>query len=219
MNQPYVLKHPLYPHPKALEYIKKVDKKIKYEPHAGAFDFRYQQWYEACRIDIDEGLADDRELWHFVTAVYRIRTNKGDKIFYKEYIQGYDKDRIVHTFDHFEGMFEVLHIDRYFNYKTGKPDHRYTGNTEKHYYIDFTPEKIMELAALAPDNKQQNYYIIGQGGQKLTRDVFFTAQTMAGLEFDDLYELATAQMISDTLRNKIRSVQNEFNSIKVKNKA
>jgi hypothetical protein len=216
MNKPYVLKHPLYPHPKALEYISKIDKKMQYEPHAGSFDFRYNQWYQACRVDIDEGLADDRELIHFVTAVYRVRTIDGDKIYYKEYIQGKDKDGIVHTFDHFEGMFEVLQIDRYFNYQTGKPANRYTGNTEKKYYIDFTPEKILELAELAPSGKQQNYYIIGQGGQKLTKDIFFNAQTMAGLDFDELYEVATAPLLSDTIRSKMRKVQQDIGPIKVK---
>src|SRR5687768_11552072 len=207
MNKPYTLKHPLYPHPKALEHIAKYNKthdsNLSYEAHAGSFDFRYQQWYERVRHDIDEGLADDRALWHFVTAVYRIRDINGEKIFYKEYIQGHDKDQLTATFDHFVGMYELYKIDRYFNYSTGKPATRYTGETQKHYYIDYTPEKILELAELAPDDKRQNYYIIGQGGQKLTHDVFFTPQTFAYLDFDELNEIARAPLVSDTLRNKI----------------
>lgn len=219
MNKPYKLDHPLYPHPKAIEHIKKF--KMNYEPHAGSFDFRYNRWYEACRADIEEGLASERELYHFVTAVYRTRDMNAEKIFYKEYIVGKDRNEIPHTFDHFVGMFEVLQIDRYFNYSSGKPATRYTGNTEKHYYIDYSPEIILELAELAPNNKRQNYYIIGQGEQKLTHDVFFTPITFAYMDFDDLNEIARSPLVSDSMRNKIRAIQNEHDSktIKVKNQS
>lgn len=219
MKRPYKLNHPLYPHPLALERLKKY-KDLQYEAHSGAFDVRYQQWFNACRVDIEEGLAEDRDLYHFVTAVYRLRNIDGEKIFYKEHIIGKDKDGINHSFDHFVGMYELLQIDRYFNYSTGKPANRYTGNTEKYYYIDYTPEKILELTELAPDNKHQNYYIIGNGGQKLTRDVFFNALTFAYLPFDDLYEVATSPLLSDAIRTKIRNIQSEHQernqTIKVK---
>lgn len=217
MNKPYILKHPLYPHPKALEHIKKITKgNLSYKPHAGAFDTRYNQWYEACRIDIDEGLAEDRELYHYVTSIYRNRHIDGEKIYYKEYIVGKDKDQLSHTFDHYEGMFEVLQVDRFFNYSTGKPDQRYTGNTDKFYYIDYSPEKILELVDLAPTGKHQNYYVIGQGGKKLTHDVFFTPQTFAYMEFDELYEIATAPLLSESIRSKIRTVQKEYPLLKNK---
>ena len=208
MNRPYKLEHPLYPHPKALEYCKKHN--MDYEPHDGAFDTRYEQWFNACRVDIEEGYADERELFHYVTSVYRIRTPNGEKLYYKEYIVGYDKDQIPQVFDHYEGMYEVKEIDRFFNYKIGKPDKRFKGETIKEYYIDYTPEKVLDLAELAPTNKQQYYYIITQGNQKKTHDVFFNKITFAYMDFEDLNEIATSPILSDALRNKIKTIEKEY---------
>jgi hypothetical protein len=39
---------------------------------------------------------------------------------------------------------------------------------------------------------------------------------MAGLDFDELYEVATAPLLSDTIRSKMRKVQQDIGPIKVK---
>src|SRR5688572_12614412 len=107
VTKPYKLNHPLYPHPLALEKLAEYkDPELQYQTFAGAYDDRYNQWYEDCQKDVIEGGVAPRAIWHYVTSIYRTRSLEGEKIYYKEYIQAHDKDLITKTFDHYVGKYQ-----------------------------------------------------------------------------------------------------------------
>lgn len=210
VNKPYELKHPLYPHPLAVAFCK--SKGMKYSPFRGAKDYQYEQFYNKCLKDVYEGTAEARPIWHYIPAIYRYRSMDGEKLYYKEYIQTTDQYGIIHTFDHIVGKYQTGHIDIYYDYKEETPKKRYTGIVDDHYYIDYEPNKVLELSELSQDGKHQQYYLVNQALKLYTHQTFFTAKTFALMDFDDLFEIAKAPLVSDSLRNKIK----EINQIDVK---
>lgn len=216
VNKPYELKHPLYPHPLAVAFCE--SKGMQYEPFIGSYDYQYQKFYDACLKDVIEGTAEKRPIWHYIPAVYRYRAMEGEKLYYSEVIQTTDQFGIVYTFTHIVGKYQTGHIDTYYDYRERTPKKRYTGVIEDHYYIDYEPQKVLDLAEAAQDNKHQQYYIVNNTLKKYTHLTFFTAKTFAFMDFDDLFEIARAPLVSDSLRNKIKDINNIDVKQEIKNR-
>lgn len=209
MQQSYKLNHPLYPHPLAIELCNKEN--IEYKPIVNSVDNDYDQWYTRTRKDIDKGNAPDRKLWHFVTSIKRYYDpTEGEKVSYREIIQGFDKNMIIQTFAHEVGMFHLNEIQTYWDYSIQDTAKRFTGSVMSHYYLNYSEQLIRDLQKLKPDRGRQLYYILDQAHRKHTNDIFFTDEAFAKLPYYDLYEIAASKIVSDSLRDKVRKLNEEL---------
>jgi hypothetical protein len=137
----YPLKHPLYPSPELLSLYKENN----YPYQEKTIDKKYNRWYGKVK-------KKPQQIKSTVTQIYRVKVPNlaGEKIMYHETLKGYDHNDNELDFDHLEGRWEKPIFRKQYDEETDEVISQEIREHEKVYPIDYTPDKIQELAARGP---------------------------------------------------------------------
>jgi hypothetical protein len=182
-KQLYELKHPLYPHPDLLAYH--LQHKIGYQPHQGAYDDAYKNWYQLVRADHDFSGAPIRPIYREISQIIRIKSSGQDYVLYSETLYGQDHENNVVPFFHTYGQYMKPSFKTVYNYETRQANTLRSGQIETVFFINYDAALIDELYRAGPDDKDIEL-LVNVGSRQYGGRGFFTYDEFRDSKIEEL---------------------------------
>lgn len=169
------VKHPLYPRPDLIALYK--DNNYPYQEKT--IDKKYNRWYNKVK-------KKPAKITSLVPQIYRVKIPNatGEKIMYHETLTGLDHNDNELEFDHLVGRWERPIFRKQYDEETDEVISQEIREHETVYDIDYTPDKILELAQRAPSDTLS--LVIQNGPKKWAPG--YTLEEFATASFADLEE-------------------------------